>query len=190
MLFRSESKATLEFLKGTSEALGDDIQGQLEALGFVGGASGWESQATMTMIAEMGDQGVPWEEVEAYLTAGGMDAEQIMTLKTKYESNANFPGWEDFKEAAESVFPNGTARRDIQALYHSKEWSTWNQFMEAARAQGVDDEALKRLRAEFSTNDSGLGSWNETEKALNLPGMGTLAMKTVQIGRASCRERV
>jgi len=55
-----------------------DLEQKMEALGMVGTEAGWESDATIQMIAQMIDTGIPWGQINDTLVAYGVEDDDII----------------------------------------------------------------------------------------------------------------
>ena len=157
------------------------IEQKMYQLGFIATETGWESDATIAMLAEFKDGGVPWDTINQTLIDYGLfEGDVYKRIYAEYhgERYVGLGTWEDMQAAMLESGVDSETVKTIKTLYDSN--IPWDQFVDYLKFYNVDSETLMKVSSTIDPSEE----WKDLVIPVDAPDSIPLELPDAY-GRAS-----
>jgi len=150
-----EKEAVVKISLEIAEDATIPIEQKMYQLGFVASKTGWESEATMAMIAEFSDQGIPWETINQSLIDYGLfESDVYKRIYAEYNGQGykGLGDWEQMNAALNEQGVSTDVIKTVQAYWEGN--VTYDEFLTFLNSySGLDQETINRIVGTIDPSD-------------------------------------
>ena len=156
------------------------LEQKLYQLGFIATQTGWESTATIGMIAALKDQGVPWEDLnQTMIDYGATDSDVYKRIYADYTGTSAFPTWDSLAAAMANEGADADVIKHVQGSYSGN--LTLEQLEGILYLSGMSSESISRIIGSVDPSTA----WSDLTIPVDAPDSIPLTLPEDLYGRAT-----